>query len=166
MVEAYGELRRLAQTYLARERLGHTLQATALVHEAWLRMGQDEAARSASREQFLALASRAMRRVLVDHARAKGTAKRTAGGQRVELNETVAGYEERGLDLLVVDDALERLGRLDARLVQVVELLYFGGLTAAEAARVLGCTSRTVERDWQFAKAWLNGRLAEGEDAG
>lgn len=154
----YDELHKLASAAMRGNQSGHTLQPTAVLHEAFVRMVGDRTPAFESRDHFLAVAARAMRSVMVDHARAKGALKRK-GGERIELTDSVAGYEERGLDLIVIDEALERLGQSDSRLVQVVELIFFGGMTAAGAAQVLGCTSRTVERDWRAARAFLRAAL-------
>ena len=151
----YQDLRALARSHLRRERAGHTLQATALVHEAFFKLlGQRSPWHN--REQFFAVASRIMRRVLVDHARARAAMKRGADAPRIELEDSLAvASEARSLDLLDLDRALERLAALEPRLARVVELRYFGGLSVEEAARVLECSDRTVKRDWSFARAWL-----------
>jgi len=158
----YDELHGLAVSAMRRAPPGHTLQPTALLHEALARLVAGDAGRFESRDHFLAVAARAMRSVLVDHARARGSTKRRAAGERVELLDCVAGYEERQLDLLMLDEAVQRLASFDPHLERVVELLFFAGLTAAEAARVLGCSSRTVERDWRAAKAFLRAALEAG----
>lgn len=155
----YGELRKLAGSAMRDARPGHTLQPTAVLHEAYVRLVGERAPEYENRVHFLGVAARAMRSVLVDHARRSGARKRPSSARRVELTDNVAGYEERGLDLLALDEAIEQLGRADARLVRVVELLFFGGLTAAEAGEVLGCSARTVERDWRAAKAYLHTAL-------
>lgn len=159
----YDELHDLAALAMRSARPGHTLQPTAVVHEAFVRLVGGDGGAFESRDHFLAVAARAMRSVLVDHARRRGSLKRRGSGERVELTDTVAGYEERGLDLLAVEEALERLATFDPDLVQVVELLYFAGLTAEEAGRVMGCSSRTIERDWRTAKAFLRATLEGGE---
>ncbi len=159
----YDELHELASSAMRRAQPGHTLQPTAVVHEAFVRLVGADGGGFESRDHFLAVAARAMRSVLVDHARRRGSQKRSGPGTRVELTESVAGYEERGLDLLAVEEALQRLGEFDPDLVRVVELLYFAGLTAEEASRILGCSSRTVERDWRTAKAFLRAALEGGE---
>lgn len=151
----YQDLRALARSHLRRERAGHTLQATALVHEAFFKL-QSQRSPWNNREQFFAVASRIMRRVLVDHARARGAVKRGADAPRIELEDSLAASSEpRSIDLLDLDRALERLAVLEPRLARVVELRYFGGLSVEEAARVLECSDRTVKRDWSFARAWL-----------
>ncbi|MEZ6015548.1 MAG: ECF-type sigma factor [Planctomycetota bacterium] len=160
----YDELHELAASAMKRSPPWHTLQPTAVLNEAFARLLGQAPGQFESRDHFLAVAARAMRSVLVDHARRRGALKRATGGRRVELSDTVAGYEERGVDLLILEEALERLARFDPDLERVVELLYFAGLTAAEAARVLGCSSRTVERDWRAARAFLRAAL-EGDGA-
>ena len=151
----YQDLRALARSHLRRERAGHTLQATALVHEAFFKL-QGQRSPWHNREQFFAVASRIMRRVLVDHARARAAMKRGADAPRIELEDSLAvASEARSIDLLDLDRALERLTALEPRLARVVELRYFGGLSVEEAARVLECSDRTVKRDWSFARAWL-----------
>ncbi len=156
----YAELRARAAQALRGERTGHTLQPTSLVHEAYLRLVKSEGLEVRSRDQFLALAARAMRRVLVDHARARARLKRGGGRERVSLEAVSKPLEDPdAVDLPEVDAALEELGRLSERQVRVVELRFFAGLPAAEAARVLGVSEATVERDWRAARAWLAGRL-------
>ena len=159
----YDELRRLAQAKLAGERSDHTLQATALVHEAYLRLvGQQDVAWQ-NRAHFMAMAATAIRRVLVDHARRKGAAKRGGGDLRVTMSlAEAAGAPGEDMSLIDLDAALTELAAEKPDHAQVVELRFFGGLTAAECAEVLGVTERTVERRWRFARAWLYRRL-EGE---
>ena len=156
----YDELRRIARRKLQRERAGHTLDTTALVHEAYLRLVDQTRTDWTDRAQFFAIASRVMRRVLIDHARARLAAKR--GGARVAVtlgstdDATTFGLADKRADmLLAVDDALTRLAEREARLARVVECRFFGGLTDAETGQVLGVTERTVERDWVKAKDWL-----------
>jgi RNA polymerase sigma-70 factor (ECF subfamily) len=155
----YDELRRMARRHLQSERPDHTLQATALVHEAYFRLVvANQSWRN--RAHFLAIASGAMRRILVDHARAKYAAKRPGSQQKVDL-ETVALLCDENLDeIIALDRALGRLNKLDPRQARIVELRYFGGLTSEEAAEALGVTAVTVQRDWAVAKAWLYGELA------
>jgi RNA polymerase sigma factor (TIGR02999 family) len=159
----YDELRRLAQARLAGERRDHTLQATALVHEAYLRLvGQADVAWQ-NRAHFLAMAATAIRRVLVDHARRKSAAKRGGGDLRVTMAVAeAAGAPAEDLDLMDLDAALDALAEAKPDHAQVVEMRFFGGVTAAECAEVLGVTERTVERRWRFARAWLYRRL-EGD---
>lgn len=155
----YEELRRLASAFLGRERPDHTLQTTALVHEAYLKLADQRRAGWKTRAQFLGVAAKAMRRILVDHARAKKAAKRGGGQRGLALDETVAAFEERAVDLVALDEALERLRALDEQKMRIVELRFFGGLTSEETAEVLGIGLRTVERDWAMAKAWLRGQV-------
>ena len=157
----YHELRAIAASYVRQERPGHTLQATALTHEAYLRLRDATGVKWKSRSHLIALAARAMRRALVDHARARRSRKRGGDGAAIRLEaELGAGASHLPvLDLLELDQALEELGRSDARKLDVVEMLYFGGLTTSEAAEVLQISRRTVERDWRFARAWLLQRL-------
>jgi len=156
----YGELRKRAASYLRRERRNHTLSATALVHESYLRL-VGQGAGSENRAQFCALAAGMMRRVLVDHARARAAAKRPRPGLQVTLDDQIASPEPRTYQLLGVDEALNQLALLDARQARLVELRYFGGLTAAEAAEVLGISSSTFKREWNLARAWLYRWLSE-----
>jgi RNA polymerase sigma factor (TIGR02999 family) len=154
----HDELRVMAEVCMRGERPGHTLQPTALVHEAYLRLIGAEVAWQ-DRAHFFAVAATTMRRVLVDHARAKGRAKRD--GRPVSLEESILIAPERADDLLVVDDALDRLEEHDARAAKVVELHYFGGLTYAETAEALGVSAATVDRDLRFARAWLHRELVD-----
>ena len=164
-VLVYDELRRRAAGQLRRERRGHTLRPTALVHEAYLRlMGQDHA-RWEGRSQFFAIASEVMRRVLVDHARARRSVKRGGSAVRVALEEEVAAAEPREVDLISLDAALDELAAMDARQSRVVEMKYFGGLGTVEIAEMLGVSRATVDRDWRFARTWLYRRMA-GDKAG
>jgi RNA polymerase sigma-70 factor, ECF subfamily len=156
----YNELRRMAQHYLQKEGSQHTLQATALVHEAYLRL-VDIRQGVRNRGHFFAIASSAMRRVLVDHARAKHAAKRPSSQHQVELEESPIVCSEPYDDVITIDRALQKLSQIDARQGRIVELRYFGGLTAEEAAEALGVSSVTVQRDWAVAKAWLHGELAD-----
>jgi RNA polymerase sigma factor (TIGR02999 family) len=160
------ELKRIAASFLAREAHAHTLQATALVNEAYLRLVQVRPQAWENRAQFFALTAQIMRRVLVDHARARLAQQRGGGAPHVPLDAEMA--QESGASSLVrLDDALLTLQRVDARKGRLMELRVFGGLTNAEAAEVLGTSERTVHRDWQFVKAWLarelNYRIAEAD---
>jgi RNA polymerase sigma-70 factor, ECF subfamily len=155
----YNELRGLAKRHLQNERPDHTLQATALVHEAYVRI-VDTRQPLQNRAHFFAIASSAMRRVLVDHARAKHAAKRPGSQQRVELEGVPLLFDERYDEILALDRALERLEKIDARQCRIVELRYFGGLTAEETAKALELSPITIQRDWAVAKAWLHGELA------
>ncbi len=159
MPAVYQELRRRAAAYLRRERPGHTLRPTDLVHEAYLRLSAQNAGFK-NREQFFGVASRLMRRILVDHARARAAGKR-GGGLRVTLAEEMA-VQPPHADLLELDTALDELASLDERQGQLVELRFFGGLTLEEAARVLGVSLGTAKSDWAHAKAWLFARLEPG----
>lgn len=156
----YDELRRIAHRQLARERPGHTLSTTALVHEAYLRLVDQSRARMVSRVQFLGVAAHAMRRVLVDHARRLRAYKRGGGAERVELDVAEMPMEERSEALLALDEALHRLEQLEPRLVRLVECRFFGGMTEEETAEVLGISDRTVRRDWVKAKGWLYTQLS------
>jgi RNA polymerase sigma factor (TIGR02999 family) len=157
----YKDLRRIAGGYFKAERGDHTLQPTALVHEAYMRLVRQPDAWWESRAHFLNAAAQAMRRILVDHARARQADKRGGADVRVVLDESLAGAPERDLDLVALDDALARLAKADPRLSRVVELRYFGGLTTKEAAEVLGVSVTTVEREWVTARAWLRVELGK-----
>jgi RNA polymerase sigma-70 factor, ECF subfamily len=151
----YDELRRLAQVYLGREKRGHTLSSTALVHEAYLRLVRQEDVSWQNRAHFFAVAARMMRRILVDHARKHNYAKRGGGAMTLSLDETVAPAKERELDLVALDEALETLAKLDERQCRMVELRFFGGLSIEETSEVLGVSAPTVKREWASARAWL-----------
>jgi RNA polymerase sigma-70 factor, ECF subfamily len=151
----YPELRRLAGSLMRRERADHTLQPTALVGEAFIRMVDQTKTDWRDRAHFLGIAARVMRQVLVDHARRHAAAKRGAGGERVTLDDAVGARGERAADLLVINDALDRLAALDERGARVVEMRVFGGLTVEEIAHVLGVSKRTVDADWAMARLWL-----------
>tara|TARA_R110002096_G_scaffold154399_13_gene318484 strand:- start:886 stop:1455 length:570 start_codon:yes stop_codon:yes gene_type:complete len=159
MEMAYGELGAMARVHLARERSCHTLQPTALVHEVWLKLAGN-VTQVSDRAHFFALASRAMRRVLTDHARARRTQKRSAGGGRITLDmqSVVAGDSQ--VDYLDLEEALARLERLNERHARVVELRVLGGLTIAETATQLAVSEATIERDWSTARAWLRLQLS------
>ena len=156
----YGELHRLAKASLRRERPDHTLQATALVNEAYVRLVGQTRMRWQNRAQFFGTAAQFMRRILVDHARDRLSAKRGAGAPRIELDEAILTTQERGIDLLALDAALERLEQLDARQGQLVVLRFFGGLTIEEAAEVLEISPATAKREWVTARMWLRRELA------
>ena len=151
----YTELSSLAGRYLSRERSGHTLEARDLVHEAYLRLVDQREVDWQSRSHFFALAALTMRRILLDHARAKTTGKRGAGRIRIPLLEELATVAERPLEAIDLRRLLERLGARDSRLAEVVDLHFFAGLTLEETARVLGSSRRTVARNWALARAWL-----------
>jgi len=154
----YPHLRRMARRCLGAERPGHSMQATALVHEAYLQLVGQREKEWQNRAHFYAVASQLMRRILVDHARQRKVAKRD-GGIRVDLTEALAISEDRLDDVLAVDEALTRLESWDPRGCRVVELRFFSGLTEDEAAEVLGVSARTIKRDWNMARAWLRGEL-------
>lgn len=156
----YDELHRLAQRYLEGERMDHTLQATALVHEAWMRLAGQEDSRWKNRAHFVGVAATAMRCVLVDHARARNARKRGGGRTKLPIDEALTLFEEAATDLVALDDAIDRLGQKDAQLGRMVELRFFGGLTVDETAEVLGVSSPTVARGWRVARAWLRSELA------
>lgn len=160
----YHELQRIARAQLGRERSGHTLQPTALVNEAYLKLVQRPPKGTTDRGHFLGVAARAMRQVLVDHARAWSADKRGGGAAPVTLNEEFAGVASDPEEILALDEALDRLDALDERLRRVVELRYFVGLQDQEIAEVLGVTRRTVQRDWVKARAWLHRELADGRE--
>ena len=152
----YDELRRLAESHLRRERPDHTLQATALVHEAYLRMVDQREVEWRGRAHFFALAAQAIRRVLIDHARRHRSAKRGADRRKFSLDEALTvSNEEAPTDLVALDEALQRLAQRQPDRARVVELRFFGGLTIQDTARTMGVTTRTVERHWQYARAWL-----------
>jgi RNA polymerase sigma factor (TIGR02999 family) len=155
----YRELRRLARRHMVNERPQHTMQATALVHEAYLRL-VDGHQDWHNRAHFFAIASSAMRRILVDHARAKGAAKRPGSRKQANLEDIPLLSNEHYDDAIAIDLALEKLSRIDPRQGRIVELRYFGGLTADETSEALGVSTITVHRDWAVAKAWLHGELA------
>lgn len=150
----YKELKRLASSYMQRERAGHTLQATALVHEAFLRLVNIEGVNWQGKAHFFAVAAQAMRRILISHAREKLAQKR-GGGVAVTLDENLAFGKDRSFEVIEIDETLEKLARIDARQAQVVELRFFGGLDVEQTAEALGTSPATVKRDWVVAKAWL-----------
>lgn len=162
---AYDELHRLAKHYLRGEWASNTLQPTALVNEAYLRLIDQSRVSWQGRTHFLAVGAQAMRRILVDHARAKGRAKRGGGRQRIALDEGLTISPERDADLLAVDDALDKLRQIDPRQAQIVELRFFGGMTVEEVAVVLGVSKRTVENEWTIIRAWLRRELSEEDGA-
>jgi RNA polymerase sigma factor (TIGR02999 family) len=155
----YAELHRLAGALMRRERTGHTLQATALIHEAYLQLIDQRDKDWQNRVHFFAVAAQVMRRVLVDHARTRRAAKRGGAYRKVSLDEALTLTNEQSDEIVAIDEALSRLACLDPRQGRVVELRFFGGLTEDETAHVLGIASRTVKRDWRVAKAWLHGEL-------
>ena len=151
----YEELRGLATSYLSRENSGHTLQPTALVHEAYLRMVEQDRSHWQDRSHFFRVAAQMMRRVLVDHSRVKKAQKRGGGGARVTLVDGLLSDTPRLVDILALDAALTRLAEIDTKQARVVEMRFFGGLTVEETASALGIGTATVKRDWALAKAWL-----------
>ena len=156
----YAELRRTAGGLMRRERPGHTLQTTALVHEALLRLlDGDTLADVPNRRYLFAAAAQAMRQVLVDHARRRNARKRPGNRVRVPLDQVLAGFDEQGLDVIALHEALERLAQEHPRPAQVVDLRFFGGLSSPEVAEALAVSVTIVESDWRFARAWLKGQL-------
>jgi RNA polymerase sigma factor (TIGR02999 family) len=158
----YDELRRLARRYMRREGPGHTLQPSALVNEAFLRLVDQRDVRWQSRAHFFGVAAQLMRRVLIDAARRHASGKRGGGTLRVSVSEA-AGVAEQASEMLALDRALDGLAEMDPRKGRIVEMKFFGGLTTEEVAEVLGVTPRTIEREWRAAKAWLHRAVAEGE---
>ena len=153
------ELHRLARAYMSRERKGHTLQATALVNEVFVRFADTPTLRWQDRAHFIGIAARLMRRVLVDHARARGSRKRGGSAEQVPLDYARLATPELSVDVIAVDRALEAFAKIDPRKSQIVELRFFGGLTVEETADVLGISAKTVKRDWRLAKLWLSREL-------
>jgi RNA polymerase sigma factor (TIGR02999 family) len=168
----YDDVRRLARRQMSRERADHTLQGTALVNEAFIRLSGQRVLEWQNREQFLSLAAQIMRRVLVDHARQRGAQRRGDAAKRVSLHDTQAAFEvdaaqaldtlnDERVDVLAIDSALSQLQQIDAPQGRIVELRYFGGLTLEETARVVGISLASVKREWAMARAWLRRELAE-----
>jgi len=155
MPVVYDELRRLARNYLRRERPGHSLQATALVNEAYLRLKKDKRQPWQNRTHFFAIAANSMRQILVERARARHAAKRGGSQVRITLDEAIAAGGEKSVDLLALDEALSRLAALDPEQVRIVELRFFTGLSIEESAEAMGISPATVKRGWSMAKAWL-----------
>jgi RNA polymerase sigma factor (TIGR02999 family) len=151
----YNELRRIAGSYLRREGPEHSLQPTALVHEAYLRLTDIKEVDWQSRSHFFAVSATVMRRILVDHARASRARKRGKGWDEISLNDAILPSPQRAPEILALDDALKRLASLDQRQSKIVELRFFAGMSEEEAGSVLGISARTVKRDWRIAKAWL-----------
>jgi len=151
----YNELRRLARRYLNRERPDHTLESAALVHEAYLRLARQEAFPWQNRAHFFGVAAQLMRHILVDHARGRRAAKRGAGAPRLALDPKIASPQKREVDLVALDDALNRLARLDPEQSRIIELRFFSGLSIEETSVVLGISPAKVKRDWTTARAWL-----------
>jgi RNA polymerase sigma factor (TIGR02999 family) len=161
----YDELRKLAAARMANEAAGHTLQPTALVHEAWLRLvGNDANAQFANRAHFFAAAAEAMRRILIERARRKGAEKRGGNWQRIDLDKVDIAADADDDTLLLVNEALEKLAKEDANAAEIAKLRFFGGLTLEEAAQVLGVTGRTADRYWAFARVWLFQEMRQALD--
>ena len=163
VVLLYSELRKLAAGYLRRERSDHTLQTTALVHEAYLRLADQREVRWKNREQFLGVAAQLMRRILVDYSRGRGAKKRGKGFEGVFLEEAAGVSKGKTTDVVALDEALTRLAEFDPQQSQLVELRFFGGLSIEEAAGVLGVSRTTVKRNWNLSKAWLARELRKGD---
>ena len=157
----YDELRAIARNHMRHERQNHTLQATVLVHEAFLQLAGDSNVEWQNRAHFFALASRAMRRILIDYARAAHAEKRPGAHEQVELESALIFTEERKVDVLALNEALERLATWDPRQSQVVEMKFFAGLSFEEIAEVLNISDRTAKRDWMMARAWLHAELTK-----
>jgi RNA polymerase sigma factor (TIGR02999 family) len=156
----YQELKRLAARYLRRERREHTLQSTALVHEAWLRLIDQNHVHWQNRAQFFGIAAEMIRRILIDHARNRQAAKRGDGAVKLSLDDALATPDRRDFDLVALDDALQDLAKLDPKQGKLVELRFFAGLSIEESAEVLGVSPATVKREWAVAKAWLYRELS------
>jgi RNA polymerase sigma factor (TIGR02999 family) len=154
----YPQLRRLAHQHLRKERSGHTLQSTALVHEAYLRLEKQGVLKFENRSHFLAICSQLMRQILVEYARGRGAAKRD-GGVKLDLENIVTAAKSRGTDLIALDDALTELAKLDAQQARIIELRFFAGLSIEETATVTGVSPATVKRDWAAARVWLHREL-------
>jgi RNA polymerase sigma factor (TIGR02999 family) len=160
----YDELHRQAARYLRREQAGHTLQTTALIHEAYVRLVDQRNVQWQNRAHFFGIAAQMMRRILVDHARAKKRVKRGGSEVRVTLGDATVVAKDQDLDIVALDEALERLAQLDEQQSRVVELRFFSGLTVEETAEVMGISKATVKRDWSVAKAWLHRELRGNAD--
>ena len=161
----YPELRRIARKHLARRRPGESLESAALANEAYLKLLHSGGIRCENRTHFLALCSQMIRRILIDHARSRGFAKRGGDAQRVPLDEVLLSAQARGIEVLALDKALEALARIDARKSRVVELRYFGGLSIEETAEALGVSLDTAKRDWRMARAWLLTELSTKQES-
>jgi RNA polymerase sigma factor (TIGR02999 family) len=159
----YQELHRLAKGYMKKERPDHTLQTTALIHEAWMRLVDARSLDWKNRAHFFAISARLMRRILVDHARARNVVKRGGEAQRVPVEDAALFGPERTPDLVALDDALQALAAFDPRKSEVIELRFFGGLSVEETAQVLGVSADTVLRDWRLARSWLLKELSSQE---
>jgi RNA polymerase sigma factor (TIGR02999 family) len=161
----YDELRRLARRYMARERVGKTLQATALVNEAYLRLMKEKVHLWQNRAHFCAIAAGAMREILVERARARAALKRGGSRIRVSISDNLPAEENASIDMLALHEALERLSQLDPPLARIVELRFFGGLTVEEAAEELGISTATIKRAWSMAKAWLKREMEKANES-
>jgi RNA polymerase sigma factor (TIGR02999 family) len=161
MPVVYDELRKLARRYMAREKAGQTIQATALVHEAYLRLMKEKAPVWLNRAHFCAIAASSMREILVERARARAAAKRGGSQVRVSLRDVGASGKDASVDMLVLHEALERLSKMDSQLVRIVELRFFGGLTVEETAEEMGTSPATVKRAWSMARAWLKREMEQ-----
>jgi RNA polymerase sigma-70 factor (ECF subfamily) len=161
----YDELRRLASSYLRQERSDHTLQPTALVHEAYLRLVDQKNVHWKDKGHFFAITAQLMRRILVDHARSHLAEKRGSGAAKVPLEDAVVMSKERPDELLTLDESLTRLGRMDPQQARIVELRIFAGLSVEDTAALLGISPATVKRDWSMAKAWLSLEIGKSRDA-
>ena len=157
----YPELRRIARRHLGHRPAGHTLESAALANEAYLKLTRAGGIRCENRTHFLALCSQIIRRILVDHARNRGYAKRGGNAVRVPLDDVLLGAQARGIEVVALDEALDSLSKIDARKGRVVELRYFGGLSVEETAEVLGISPETAKRDWKMAKTWLFSELSD-----
>ena len=164
MAAVYEDLREQARRFFQQEAAGHTLQPTALVNEAYLRLIKQSDATFHDRRHFCAIAAQMMRRVLVDHARSKGRVKRGSGRPRVSFDERLTLSLQNEADVLTLNDAIDALARLDSRQAEIVQLRFFGGLTVDEVADVVGASERTVRNDWRVARAWLRRELSEDAD--
>jgi len=160
MPVVYDELRRQAARYLRREQPGHTLQTTALIHEAYVRLVDQHNVQWQNRAHFFGIAAQMMRRILVDHARTKKRAKRGGSDIKISLDDATVMVKGQDLDVVAVDEALTRLAKIDEQQSRVVELRFFSGLTVEETAEVMGISPATVKRDWSMAKAWLHRELS------
>lgn len=158
----YDELRSIASRYMRQERADHTLQTTALVHEAYIRLSGGQEMEWNSRAHFFGIAAQTMRRILIDYARKRSTDKKGGGWRRESLEEADVFIGEPSLDLIALNTALDQLSDIDPKMVRVVELRFFGGLSVEETAKVLSISTRTVKQDWRLAKAWLQQQMSKG----
>lgn len=158
----YPELRRLARAYMGRENAAHTLQTSALINEAYLRLANQQSIEWQNRTHFFAVAAQVMRHILVDHARRYRSDKRGGGAEHIQLDDVAVVCDERAAELIALDDALNRLAGIDARKSQIVELRFFGGLTVEETAEVMNLAPITIMREWRAVKAWLGREISGG----